>query len=261
MRRFDSLAKSKQKDLLDLKEENDTGIIKEEKPFKMASVALKEVQTLKQEIAENIKSQAEYINQFSNLVKDRVTKTGSADDAVNKQYQKSLENLKAEKIKLENLSVSIDAKLIKINADFEVEKKRRIKKADFESGQGRYDKDRATLQAIKDGTPRSSVPTKVDDFDFGENENNMQILKKIDNATTGYYVVIAVHKDVEKRNAFLAKVVAAGESNIDFFFNVNTGKYFIYTKKTTDITEATKILDKKENKPYYDRMFIVKIEN
>ena len=261
LKKFDSITKSKQKDLSDLKEENDTGIIKEDKPFQSASVAKKEAEILKAEIAESIKSQAEFINQFTGLVKERVGKTGNANETVNKEYLKSLANLQAEKIKLENFGESIQAKLDKINAEIEVEKKRRIKKANFESGQGRYEKDRASIKTIKESTPKSNANLKVDDFDFGDDENNMQILKNVDNTTTGYYMVIAVHKDIEKRDAFLTKVIAAGESNVDFFFNVNTGKYFIYIKKTTEIIEATKLLGQKESKPYYEKMSIIKIQN
>jgi type IX secretion system PorP/SprF family membrane protein len=261
IKRLDSIAKIRQNDLNALKTENDTGIINENLPFQSASVAKKELESLKAEIAEASKSQTEFISQFDNLIKERLKKVPNKNDEINLQYQKSLDNLRAEKIRLEQISTGLDLKLDKIGAELEVEKKRRIKRAVFENGQSRYTKDRETLANLKANTPKSTSSLKPEDFDFGDNENNMQILKKIENATSGFYIVLAVHKDVAKRDTFVSKVIASGETNIDFLFNVASGKYFIYTKKFDNLTEATRALEKDTNKAFESRRFIIKIEN
>ena len=261
LKKLDSLAKSRQTDLNDLKEENDTGIIKPEKPFQSASIARKALQDLKNELEEGTKSQKEFINQSENLLKARLVKYPNRSDAVNLGYQKSIDNLKADVLKLEQATNAIDAKIEKINADIEVEKKRRIKKANFENPQVRFEKDRAALKAIKESTKPISGDSKPSDFDFGDDENNMQILKKVDNTTTGFYIVLAVHKDIAKRDAFVARVVAAGERNVDYFYNVSSGKYFIYVDKADYLSDAQRILDKKDNKGYNTKRFIIKIEN
>ena len=261
LKRLDSLAKSRQSDLNDLKEENDTGIIKPEKPFQSASIARKQLESLKSEIEEGTKSQTEFISQFDNLLKERLKKIPSKTDAINLGYQKSIDNLKSEILKLQQVTTSIDAKLEKINADIVIEKKRNIKKANFENGQGRYEKDRSALQAIKQSTTKIPGIPKPEDFDFGSEENNMQILKKIDNTTTGFYIILAVHKDVAKRDAFIGRVVASGENDVDFFYSVSSGKYFIYIKKTDNLSEATRILNEKDGKGYNSKRNIIKIEN
>ena len=77
----------------------------------------------------------------------------------------------------------------------------------------------------------------------------------------GYYLVIAVHTDVAKRDDFLTKAVAAGQSKIDFFYDVNSSKYYIYYEKFDGIQEANNALNAKGSKPYNSKMSIVKIEN
>ena len=91
-----------------------------------------------------------------------------------------------------------------------------------------------------------ATPLTEDDLDFGETlSSNIQIVKDVANAESGYYLVIAVHTDVEKRDDFLTKVVATGEEDIDFFYDVNTSKYYIYYNKFDSIRNATNALESK----------------
>jgi hypothetical protein len=118
------------------------------------------------------------------------------------------------------------------------------------------------LTQIKTSTPLSTVPLKAEDFDFGEEQTgNIQIIKDVKNTESGFYVVIAVHSDIEKRNEFLTKVVASGENDVDFFYDVNTSKYFIYYEKFDSVQEANNALDARGSKPFNGNMSIVKIEN
>ena len=110
-------------------------------------------------------------------------------------------------------------------------------------------------------TPVSNEPLEPEHFDSGELLSNIQILKDVNNVDNGYYLVIAVHRDVAKRDEFLRKAVAAGESNIDFFFDVNTSKYYIYYQKFDYIDTANEALKSKGSQPYNTNMSVVKIEN
>src|SRR5690606_1448951 len=122
----------------------------------------------------------------------------------------------------------------------EIERKRRIKKAAYTNEQDRYVQDRAALNLIKKQTGVSAIMPKTEDFDFGEEQSsNIQILKNIPNVNPGFYIVVAVHNDVDKRDEFLKKMVASGQSNVDFFFDVSTSKYFIYYQKYDNIDAAT----------------------
>jgi type IX secretion system PorP/SprF family membrane protein len=264
--RLDSITKSRLKALDDMKKENDDserGIVSTVvKPFVNASIERKALESLKQEIADASKDRNKFLSEYEGLLNERLKRVSNKNDAVNQSYLKKIEILKSDKLKAEQFNADLISKLDKINIDTEIEKKRRIKKADYQSGQGRYDQDRLALKRIKETIASSSVELKPTDFDYGDDEDqsNMQILKSIDNAKSGFYLILAVHKDVAKRDAFLTKMVSAGEKNVDFFYSVSSSKYFIYVDKYDSVLEATKALEAKGNKSYNGKMFVVKIE-
>ncbi|TRX07360.1 PorP/SprF family type IX secretion system membrane protein [Flavobacterium gawalongense] len=262
--KFNVMVANKERDLKDLKEENDLsekGIFKEPKAFKSVSAENSALESLKSELAGLNRSQSEKIIELDNLYKERLKKRSDKNDASSQYYLKTVETLKAEQLKTEQSNLILISSLEKIKADTEIEKKRRIKRAAFENDQGRYLQDKATLNRIREKTPFSTVPLKAEDFDYGDEQSNMQILKNIKNVESGYYLIVAVHNDVAKRDGFLTKSVAAGQSNIDFFYDVNTSKYFIYYDKFDTIEDAKKALKSKGNKPYNSKLSIVKIEN
>ena len=81
------------------------------------------------------------------------------------------------------------------------------------------------------------------------------------NTQNGFYLILAVHTDVSKRDSFISKVVSTGQQNIDFFYDISSSKYFIFTKRFENLEETPTALDAKGNKPYNGKMFVVKIEN
>ena len=256
---------TKEKDLKDLKEENDLGdkgIVKAPKPFQSASEANKALESLKNELTESTKQQAGFITQYQELLDERLKKVTNRADPVNVSYIAAINKLKADQLKNEQLKSNLITKLDKIKTDIDIEKKRRIKRAAFESGQSRYDKDRAALKLIKETTQPTKTTLSSSDFDFGaDDQNNMQILKKIENTQPGFYLILAVHTDASKRDAFLTKLVSMGVVNADFFFDIVSGKYFIYAKKYESIDEISIAMENKGKKPYDAKMFIVKLEN
>ncbi len=262
--RLDSIANSRLKDLKDIKEENDLsdkGIVKAPKPFVSASAQNKALESIKNELAQSSKTQSEFLAQFQDEYNKRLATNPNKADPINQKYFAELEKLKADQAKTELAKASLLSKLDQIKTDIDIEKKRRIKRAAVETGQGRFELDRAALKRIKESTKPSAVALTPADFDFGEPENNNQILKKIENTQTGYYLVLASHTDVAKRDAFITKAISSGQINIDFFFDVNTGKYYIFTKKYDSLDESSTALEAKGNKPYNGKMFVVKIEN
>jgi hypothetical protein len=55
--------------------------------------------------------------------------------------------------------------------------------------------------------------------------------------------------------------VASGQADVNFFYDVNTSKYYIYYEKFDSIEEAQKAIEAKGSKPYNGKMSMVKIEN
>ncbi|OXB01219.1 hypothetical protein B0A75_06530 [Flavobacterium oncorhynchi] len=261
---FNTTVANKQRDLNDLREENDLsekGIYKEPKPFKSVAAENSQLEALKGQLADASRMQKEEIAKLTNLYNERLKKVPNKNDALNKAYLDKINELKAAQLKMEQDSAVLLSNLERIKTETEIEKKRRIKRAAYENDQGRYAQDVAALKRIKETTKLSSTPLKASDFDFGEDQSNMQIIKNIKNSDNGYYLIIAVHNSVEKRDEFLRKAVAAGRTDVNFFYNVTTSKYYIYYDKFDGLPEATKALEAKGSKPYNGKMAIVKVEN
>ncbi|PRZ26215.1 PorP/SprF family type IX secretion system membrane protein [Flavobacterium granuli] len=263
LERLDVTVADREKDLNDLKEENDLsdkGIFKEPKPFKSVSAQNSALLSLESEIEELNKMQNSKIATLENLYKERLKKSNKNDSTV-QFYLKTIEALKLDQTKAIQKNTNLLSSLDKIKEGIEIEKKRRIKRASFENDQGRYLNDVATLKRIKESTPLSKEIFKPEDFDYGDEQSNMQIVKNVQNVDGGYYLVLAVHSDVAKRDAFLTKVVAAGERNVNFFYDVNTSKYFIYYNKFDTIEEAKQALESSGSKSYNGKMVMVRVEN
>ncbi|MFH6966044.1 PorP/SprF family type IX secretion system membrane protein [Flavobacterium sp. FlaQc-28] len=255
---FNTTVANKQRDLNDLSEK---GIYKEPKPFKSVAAENSQLEALKGQLADASRMQKEEIAKLTNLYNERLKKVPNKNDALNKAYLDKINELKAAQLKMEQDSAVLLSNLERIKTETEIEKKRRIKRAAYENDQGRYAQDVAALKRIKETTKLSSTPLKASDFDFGEDQSNMQIIKNIKNSDNGYYLIIAVHNSVEKRDEFLRKAVAAGRTDVNFFYNVTTSKYYIYYDKFDGLPEATKALEAKGSKPYNGKMAIVKVEN
>ncbi|PVX45758.1 type IX secretion system PorP/SprF family membrane protein [Flavobacterium sp. 103] len=260
--RLDASVANKQKALKEMREENDLsdkGIVKTTVEFKSTSAENAELESIKAQIAEVNRAQAESLDEFNRLYAERLKKTPK-NDLINQNYLKTIENLKAEQLKAEQSNAVLVTRLEQIKVETEIEKKRRIKRAASLNDQDRYAQDLATLKRIKETTKVSSTPLKPEDFDFGENQSNMQIIKNNKNVESGYYLILAVHTDAQKRDAFVTKTVAAGQKDVNFFYDASSSKYFIYEAMFDNLDEATQALGEKGKKPYNGKMVIVKIQ-
>ncbi len=256
---------NKDKDLKDLKEENDLsekGIYKEPKPFKSIAAENNALESIKVDLDNAIKKREDKIKELEALYDEKFEADTITNDVVMLHYKKTIEKLKSEQITITQSKEILISKLEAIKLATEFERRRRIKRALYDNEEDRYVQDRATLNAIKQNTDFSSEPINEEDFDFGEEQSsNIQILKNVKNVENGYYLIVAVHNDIAKRDEFLTKIIASGRRDVDFFYDVKTSKYFIYYKKFDFIEGANEALTSKGSKPYNSKMSIVKIEN
>ncbi len=249
----------KEQELKDLKEENDLGdkgIFTAPKAFKSTTAENNALESLKADLDNEIKKQNDKIVELNKLYNESDKK-----DATSQNYQTTINELKSVQSQTISTKENLVSKLEQIKVATEFEKKRRIKRATYENVDDKYAKDRARLNQIKNNTSLSTVQLTASDFDNGEEQSNIQIIKDVKNVESGYYLVIAVHSNVAKRDDFLTKAVAAGQSKIDFFYDVNSSKYYIYYENFDNIQEANNALNAKGSKPYNSKMSIVKIEN
>ena len=264
LKKLDATVIEREKDLNDLKEENDLrekGIFKELKPFKSISAQNSAFLLLKSEIDVLNKSQDSKIKALESLYNERLKKANKKEDITAQYYLKTIQTLKSDQAEVIKANTNLLSSIEKINEETEIAKKRRIKLASFENDEGRYINDVATLKRIKETTPLSNEIFNATDFDYGDVQSNIQIVKNVKNVEGGYYLIVAVHNDVAKRDEFLKKAVAAGEKDINFFYDVNTSKYFIYYSKYDSINQALKAQETKGSKPYNGKMTMVRVEN
>ena len=261
---LDQKVANKAKELRDMKEENDLseqGIVREPQEIKSTSNDNAAIESLKSQIAALNKMQEDNIAKIKNLFDDRIKKGASATDALSVSYLKSIDQLKAEQA----VSVQSNSKLVQtlenIKVAVEIEKKRRIKRANSLNDTDRLAQDQATLKRIKETTKVSATPLKESDFDFGEEQSNMQIMKRVSNTPSGYYMIMAVHKDIAKRDAFLTKAVASGMKNVAFYYDANTSSYYIYSTMFDNLQEAQQEIKTKASNPSTSKMVIIKVEN
>ncbi len=261
---LDQKVANKAKELRDMKEENDLseqGIVREPQEIKSTSNDNAAIESLKSQIAALNKMQEDNIAKIKNLFDDRIKKGASATDALSVSYLKSIDQLKAEQA----ASVQSNSKLVQtlenIKVAVEIEKKRRIKRANSLNDTDRLAQDQATLKRIKETTKVSATPLKESDFDFGEEQSNMQIMKRVSNTPSGYYMIMAVHKDIAKRDAFLTKAVASGMKNVAFYYDANTSSYYIYSTMFDNLQEAQQEIKTKASNPSTSKMVIIKVEN
>lgn len=255
---------NKEKILLAMKEENDLseqGIYTEPKPFKSTAAENGELESLKLQITEITKTQKDKIRELENALAEKSKKDAEKDESLLKSYRQTIQNLKEEYLASVQTNTALNQSLDQIQEATEVEKKRRIKRASFINEDGRYAQDMETLKRIKETTPLSTTPLQSKDFDSGEEQPEVQIVKSIKNVPGGYYVVIAVHNEVTKRDDFLTKTVASGQTKVNFFYDANSSKYFIYYDSFDTIEAAKQALNARGSLPYNGKMSIVKIEN
>ncbi|MBO6881365.1 PorP/SprF family type IX secretion system membrane protein [Winogradskyella sp.] len=260
---FEEIVEIKNEDLKDLKEENDLsdqGITVQPKPFKSVTAENNKLNAIKSDLDAIIESRNKKIDSLQTLYEERYKTTRL--DEVNLFYKRKIEGLAKDQLKAVELRQELDTRLETIRIATEFEKRRRIKRAAYDNEADRYAQDRAMLQNIKRTTKPVQTPYTSEDFDFGEPQSdNIKILKNVKNADNGYYLIIAVHSDIKKRNEFLTKVVASGRVDVDFFYDVNTSNYYIYYNKFDSINAANKVMETKGNRPYNVNMTLVKIEN
>ncbi len=232
--------------------------------FLWGSPEYKKIEAIKKELDIINKNQNKILFQFDNLYSERFKKIPNSGDLVNKSYTIAINNLKERQSKSEQLNTSLLNVLDKIKEEVDtgISKKPKIQQLTLETETDRYNKDRVKLIQIKTNTPVTSDTPKPEDFDYGdETQIFTQIFKNVTNLTNGYYLILAVHNDTEKRDAFVTKVVSTGQTNIDFFYDISSNNYFIYSEKYEDIKTAVKALQSKGNKPYNSKMTLVKIDN
>ena len=256
---------SKDETLKYMKEENDLseqGIPVKPRPFKSITAENDALQSIKTELERISLVKDKNIKRLNELYDNLYEADTIVNEVVMLFYKKKIKAIETKQKEVVELTQQLETRLDSINIGIEFEKRRRIKRAEFDNEEERYNQDRATLENLKETITVTGMDYSEDDFDYGfEGSNNIQILKNVNYAESGYYLILAVHDNISRRNEFIKKVIESGELDIDFFYDVNTSKYYIYVKKFPDIQQANNLINTRSSKPYNKNLSIVKIEN
>ncbi len=201
-KKIDDLLEVKNQDLIDLKEENDLsdqGLVVEPKAFKSISEEKNILKAMIADLDAVINMRNQEIKELKTLYDNNYEADTVYLDEVYLFYNKTIDRLTAEQIDAAQAKILLELRLKDIEIATEFERNRRIKRASFDNEEDRYSNDRVTLLNIKQITPYRDQPFKTEDFDFGEEQSsNIQILKNIEHVDNGYYLIIAVHSDIDK---------------------------------------------------------------
>ena len=262
---LESAVAIKENDLKDLKEENDLNeqnIYVAPKPFKSLSEENEAIERLKISLDTIRLGQNKKIVELESLLAERVISFTDPIDETNLYFKNKIDILKLEQEKVIRNRESLDSSLEQISIATDFERKRRIKRATFDNDQDRYTQDRNTLDSLKQNVTLRITELSLEVIDFGrERNNNIQILKNIEQTESGYYLILAIHTTVIKRDKFLVQVISSGNKEVDFFFNVSTSEYYIYSKRFDNINETQRELASKSDEAYNEKLNIIKIEN
>ncbi|SEA34238.1 hypothetical protein SAMN04487990_110132, partial [Bizionia paragorgiae] len=265
LKQFNDIVDIKDGDLQDLKEEYELslqGIEVAPKPFKSVTDENNRLNAIVSDLENVIESRNNEIKSLKTIYENNADTDYVKLKDVNSHYRKEIQRLELEQKEAVTLKNKLQVRLEDINVATEIERKRRIKRAAFDTEDARFEQDREILSNIKRHTGPSTTPLTSQDFDFGEEQSsNIQILKNVKNVKNGYYVIIAVHSDVLKRNQFVTKVIQAGGNNVDFFYDFNSSNYYIYYDTYDNIQAANQSIEANANKPFAAKMSVVKIEN
>ena len=265
LEQYSNTIESKNETLSNMKEDNDLsekGLAPKPRVFKSITAENNTLARLKLELDSVTERRSRNIQKLTQLYEDLYEADTIYNELVIVNVKKTLNELKTKQAEAKLMNTQLESRLEAINLAIEFEKRRRIKRAEFDNEKERYEQGRERLKYLKESTDLEVTKYKIEDFNFGaQATNNIQILKNVNYTESGYYIVLAIHDDVKDRDDFIKKVIASGESEVDFFYDVNTGKYYIYINTYLSIQNANNQMNNKGTEPYKNKLSIVKIEN
>ena len=101
----------------------------------------------------------------------------------------------------------------------------------------------------------------TNELHFNDNPNIIQIINDVNTIESSFYSVLAAYSTIEKRDAFLTFLISKGINDANYFFDTNSGKYYIYHEKFNNLKTAKSSLTTEQNISYNLKMAIVKVEN
>ncbi len=286
--KLDSLATTMERDLAELKEK-DIETLEESKrlereSYKNIGETNKLIIQLKKDLAENRKIFTGAMQKVQRLTvqenqeyKKKVRENLSDKDRV---AIEEMNKLNTTQLISERRNEALFTKIEAIDAEKKTELKRKITKATFYSSEAREYDDKLALvklqrhqkeiveskkdvASVNETMPESAeVRKKLNDNVIDNNRpTRIEIIRNLKDLENGFYLVADTFEDAKLRDEFALKISDSGEIQTSFFYNVNNFSYYVYVKKYDTSDEAIYAYNQKINKPNFDKLFIVHIQN
>ncbi len=283
----DDLSKLKKTEIVDLEESKKL----EKDSYESIGKTDEMLFQLKKDLADNRKTYSGLMNQVQRITLEehQVYKNKAKENQRTVNSNKSVgENLIDEIYKIQTNQEKNDkknqelfTKIDSLGKQKKIEIKRQMTQATFYSAEARSYDDKMALQKLKhhqkqildnqkDG--KIVLDTKVATSDeikksmnsviYDENKKiKIEVLKNLKEVKNGYYIVLEEFKDSESRDKFIIKLMDSGQINSNFVYNVNKLSYYVYSKYFEKIDEALFEYKSKESKLFFEKMFILQINN
>jgi len=119
------------------------------------------------------------------------------------------------------------------------------------------------VASVSETMPESAEVRKKlkDNVIDNDRPTRIEIIRNLKELENGFYLVADTFEDAKLRDEFALKISDSGETETSFFYNVNNFSYYVYVKKYETSDEAIYAYNQKINKPNFDKLFIVHIQN
>ena len=245
---------------------------------------------LKKDLAQNRKVYSTLMNKVQRIAveknieyKKKVRENSKADLAESDNEITSLDTYKkmeSDQKRRDELNEVLLKKIDSLGGEKKIELKRHISMATFYSREARNFDDKLALVRLKryqnkaqESQNQNPVSKDLNQQNLVEikeaikqdslsegNRSKIEILDNLKEVPAGYYIVLGDFSEAEDRDKFIMKLIDAGELNSSFFFNVNIMSYYVFTEFFTTEEEALYEYKQKKNKEFFEKMFVVKIE-
>ena len=235
------------------------------------------LQILKKDLADNRKT---YTNIMFDVQRVTIETNNEYKKKVRENAQKpadilaldEIKKMQAEQDKNEKLNKLLFNKIEVINTERLSIVKNKMKMATFYSEEARTFDDKMALERLKRYKKAAIITQNEDKFKLKDRNEfpgikkgfktvDIEVIKNLKDTKNGFYLVLGIFKEAKERDAYVMKLIDAGEVETTFFYNNNSFTYYVYTKTFVTVNDALKGFKQVENKKMHDKMKIVKLEN
>jgi LysM repeat protein len=288
--KLDSLVSTMNKDLVELK---NTELVDLDESIRLQNISNENIRKtnelsiqLKKQLADNRKVYTGLMDKAERIVveENQAYKKSIRDNSKNiktaekeeKITTKELSNMEVEQKVRDLKNMRLITRLDSLNNESKAELRLHISKASFYSKQARsFDDNLAKVKnqsyqnkAYESQTTEAKAQKGITisqiKNELAKQSSKVKLIKvqTLDNLKTveeGFYVVAGVFVEASERDAFFRKLTDAGSLDANFFYDINTMSYDVYSKMVKTLEEAQYEVITKEGKPLFEKLYIVHI--